>query len=100
MNRNSPEYLPPSERAALTQLFAWRDADLAAHLGISEDTLRRALSMPPDGRPGRIDLTRARVPYLGDTRLWNPNDVRIILATGGLPFCTSRISRAADAVAG
>jgi hypothetical protein len=95
----APEYLPPSERAALLSLPALRDADLAALLGVSADTLRRSLD--PDKRDGALELWRVRVSYLATgTRLWNTGDVRVLLATGGVPFCTSRTSRAASAVAG
>lgn len=91
--------LPPSERAALLSLPALRDADLAALLGVSADTLRRSLD--PERRDGALELWRVRASYLATgTRLWNTGDVRILLATAGTPFCTSRTSRTADAAAG
>ena len=51
MKPTAPEYLPPSERAALLALPAWTDADLAAVLGVSRDTLRRAIQ--PDATAAR-----------------------------------------------
>lgn len=106
MKPTAPEYLPPSERAALLALPAWTDADLAAVLGVSRDTLRRAIQ--PDAtaaRTGALDLRLARVIHLGATRLWDAEDVRRLVAAAGrraaaLSPVSSRTSRAADAVAG
>lgn len=100
------EYLPPTERAALLALPAWTDADLAAVLGVSRDTLRRAIQAGATAtRPGALDLRTARVLYLGSTRLWDAADVRRLVAAAGrraaaLSPVSSRTSRAADAVAG
>ena len=106
MKPTDPEYLPPSERAALLALPAWTDADLAAVLGVSRDTLRRAIQ--PDAtavRSGALDLRLARVLHMGSTRLWDAEDVRRLIAAAGrrvaaLSPVSSRTSRAADAVAG
>ena len=104
--KNDSEYLQPSERAALLALPAWTDADLAAVLGVSRDTLRRAIQ--PDAtaaRLGALDLRLARVIHLGATRLWDAEDVRRLIVAAGrraaaLSPVSSRTSRAADAVAG